>query len=390
MSAIGGAILVSVLAFGQGPAEELWKVTARPTSVEGPYGVMFRPRYDRLEEGVVHGPQDLARFELALKQGRIDALQRQALLQRRDAVVHWIHVFHRQASQAGLSVEDRHALLEQITLLRFEDSVLELQLSMLGGLGVAAQTMPMHRYAYYEPLQISADQVALDAIVVGDQLVVSGHVTGDATAFGGDVIIEDGGRVDGQVVAFGGTVVLHPAAAVTRAPVDLDSLFLEPPQIPEVTATPSWFRDLRRRTVSFLTFGGAGILALGLFPDHISRIAESVDDRPVKAMALGIVGAGSLLLASGVFAITLIGLPISFVLLAGLGIGWLMGFVALCQAVGDKLPFRQQHHGRWLVFLLGILLLSSAGAMSTFSQLVVTIAGLLGLGATLGTWFGRR
>jgi hypothetical protein len=47
-----------------------------------------------------------------------------------------------------------------------------------------------------------------DATCFGCSIRVHGHVSSDATAFGGSVIVEEDGRVDGDVTTFGGGIRL--------------------------------------------------------------------------------------------------------------------------------------------------------------------------------------
>src|SRR5580658_6003137 len=53
-----------------------------------------------------------------------------------------------------------------------------------------------------------------DATCFGCSIRVRGHVSSDATAFGGSVIVEDDGRIDGDVTTFGGGIQRDPAAMV--------------------------------------------------------------------------------------------------------------------------------------------------------------------------------
>jgi len=95
-------------------------------------------------------------------------------------------------------------------------------------------------------------------------------------------------------------------------------------------------------------------------------------------------------LASLLFAITILGIPVSLVLVALLGLAWLLGFVGLCQAVGDRLPFQSKQHGRWLAFLVGVVLVSFVGALPFVGWLVVILMSLLGIGSALATKFGAN
>jgi hypothetical protein len=53
-----------------------------------------------------------------------------------------------------------------------------------------------------------------DATCFGCTIRIRGHVSSDATAFGGSVIIEDRGRVDGDVTAFAGGIRLANQGSV--------------------------------------------------------------------------------------------------------------------------------------------------------------------------------
>jgi hypothetical protein len=75
-------------------------------------------------------------------------------------------------------------------------------------------------------------------------------------------------------------------------------------------------------------------------------------------------------------------------IVAVLGLAWLMGFVGLCQAVGDRLPFEQKPHGRWLAFLVGALLLTCVGNLPVVGWLVVIAASTMGIGAALSSRLG--
>jgi hypothetical protein len=68
---------------------------------------------------------------------------------------------------------------------------------------------------------------------------------------------------------------------------------------------------------------------------------------------------------------------------------WLLGFVGLCQAVGDRLPVQERPHGRWIALLVGVLLMTFLGSLPWVGWVVVGGASLLGIGAALSTRFGK-
>jgi len=140
--------------------------------------------------------------------------------------------------------------------------------------------------------------------------------------------------------------------------------------------------------VFLLSFLGAGVLVVGLLPDRVGRIATDLEKRPIRAALVGIFASLALLFAAVLFAITILGLPVTFLIVSVLGLAWLVGFVGICQAIGDRLPFLSKPHGRWVAFLVGALLVSLVGALPFIGGLLVFVASLVGVGAALGTRFG--
>jgi hypothetical protein len=53
-----------------------------------------------------------------------------------------------------------------------------------------------------------------DATCIGCTIRIRGHVSSDATAFGGSVIVEDQGQVDGDATAFAGSIRLGNQGSV--------------------------------------------------------------------------------------------------------------------------------------------------------------------------------
>jgi hypothetical protein len=61
---------------------------------------------------------------------------------------------------------------------------------------------------------VGAGEEVGDATCFGCSIRVRGHITSDATAFGGSVIVEDQGQVDGDVTAFAGGIRLGNEGSV--------------------------------------------------------------------------------------------------------------------------------------------------------------------------------
>lgn len=86
---------------------------------------------------------------------------------------------------------------------------------LLGLLSAVAAAEPSHaRTQVGSNINIAAGEEVTDATCSFCSIHVRGHVAGDITAFGGDVVVEDQGQIDGDITAFGGSIRLEPSAKV--------------------------------------------------------------------------------------------------------------------------------------------------------------------------------
>jgi hypothetical protein len=63
-------------------------------------------------------------------------------------------------------------------------------------------------------INIAPDEEVGEATCFGCSIRVRGHVSGDVTAFGGSIVIEDQGQVMGDATTFGGDIRIDKAAKV--------------------------------------------------------------------------------------------------------------------------------------------------------------------------------
>src|ERR1019366_6500623 len=63
-------------------------------------------------------------------------------------------------------------------------------------------------------ISIGPDEEVGEATCFGCSIRVRGHVSGDVTAFGGSIVVEDQGQVGGDATVFGGDVRIAKAATV--------------------------------------------------------------------------------------------------------------------------------------------------------------------------------
>jgi len=63
---------------------------------------------------------------------------------------------------------------------------------------------------------IGPDEEVSEATCFGCSIRVRGHVSGDVTAFGGSIVVEDQGQVNGDATTFGGDIRIEKTAKIAR------------------------------------------------------------------------------------------------------------------------------------------------------------------------------
>ena len=308
------------------------------------------------------------------------------------------------------TIRDLEATVDELRQAELEAEEVRRELLQLREELVELQHHPRQRHHELDAERVAFGQVVLvdegetvdEVVAFGDDVHVKGVVRGDATSFGGSVIVFPTGAIHGDAVAFGGEIRVEDGGTLEGGRV---SLGVPGVAVSEVTSPAAGsvgatiandaqglLSSIYRRLVLLLSFAGAGVLVVGLFPTRVTRIADTLEERPFRSMFVGVMATGFLMLFSLIFGIVTfgLGLPVSFVVVAALGLAWLMGFVGLCQAVGDRLPFEQKPHGRWLAFLVGTILLTCVGSLPLVGWLVVLAASAIGVGAALSSRFGGR
>jgi len=241
------------------------------------------------------------------------------------------------------------------------------------------------------PVSVALGEVVEEAVAFGSPVRVDGTVQGDAVSFGEDVIIASTGIVTGDAVSFGGRVEVEPGGQVHGDRVALSSD--EAPTSATGLAMlaekgGAWMNDMVRRTVLLLCLAGIGVLLLGLFPDKVLNTARGLEHHPIRYGLAGLLLSGTGVAVAGLLAITIVGLPISVFVLLLLGLAWLLGFVALGQALGDLLPVPESLRGKVGAFLIGVCLLGALSFVPYLGKLLIFFSFFPCVGAAVGTRFG--
>lgn len=223
-------------------------------------------------------------------------------------------------------------------------------------------------------------------IVSGD-LKLAGHVDGDVVLVSGDALVS--GSIDGSLVTIGGQARVLPkalikgnvhygderpivaGAAIVRGDVSKEDGFDSVDFLPFVSVFLFWL------AVS-ISMAILGVLLLLIAPRAADALQERSRERVGPLIAIGVAMAIALPVAGAIAAVTLVGLPLGFLILLAL---LPLGAVAYCVAawsLGRRIvgPTR----GRILAFLAGLAILRALALVPILGFLVGIAAAIFGLG----------
>lgn len=246
----------------------------------------------------------------------------------------------------------------------------------------------------------SAGTVQIDGTVGGDVSVAAGTLNVAETArIGGDLDAGAGylgldGTVEGSVRAGAETIALGPTAVVggdvrydaqtfTRAPeATVGGQVVRDTSIgqgagPEFGSVPAWLGALYGLLVNLLL----GALLLALFPTFSDRVAETVAENPARSGGVGLLVLVLVPVILVIFAITIVGIPLSLLGAFGFGIAVWVAVVYGQYAVAAWTLGYADTDNRWLALVAGLVAFAVLGAVPVLGGLLELVAFLLGLGA---------
>ncbi|MBI4670233.1 MAG: polymer-forming cytoskeletal protein [Chloroflexi bacterium] len=225
----------------------------------------------------------------------------------------------------------------------------------------------------------------------GGNISIAGTVQGSIATFGGDVILTETAVVEGDIATIGGNYQIAPGAVVRRSTSPL-----APPSPPRpfnpFTRTFNFGFDLLGGIVTALAFAALGALVVIIAPDATRRVGDAVQAKPVNTIGVGCLTALVLPILGILLIITLIGIPVAFLLGIAAWAAWIFGGIAIGLLAGEKIlgAFKVNNILPVVAVILGIIILMLIGQVPILGWFVSCIVGLIGLGAVVLTRFGTR
>ncbi len=240
----------------------------------------------------------------------------------------------------------------------------------------------------------------IDGTVTGDVVLFNGSLeAGETAVIGGDCALLNGDLADYTSSLSCTDVADFP---ILSGPSEIDS------SAPTTTSPTVIFAKLAWTAVQSVVMA---VLALGiatLFPDHLREIENKAREKTVESGMVGLLTAVAttliilfLMPVSAILTLVCIGLlgfPIMFIMGMLLILGIVVGWFGIGSWVGTKMAglLSLKNHSLPVTAALGIATLTFAlGALDAIPFLfgewiIITLLGLIGLGAVVSTRFGTR
>jgi cytoskeletal protein CcmA (bactofilin family) len=234
---------------------------------------------------------------------------------------------------------------------------------------------------------VARGQTVDGVFVVSGDVRVAGHVEGDVALVSGDALIN--GRIDGDLVTIGGRARLLP-----RAHVDGDVRYGD--ERPIVAGNAIVRGDVTKKngldSLDLFPFLGASIFLIGTFVSTAvfgllllliaPRAADAIEARSRERIgpliAIGIAIAIALPIAAVIAAVTVVGLPLAFVILLALLPLAAVAYCASAWVLGRRMV--KAPHSRYLAFLAGAAVLEAVGFVPVVGWIVGLAAVVIGFG----------
>ena len=234
---------------------------------------------------------------------------------------------------------------------------------------------------------VPRDQTVDGVFIVSGDLTLLGHVDGDVVLVSGDALVS--GRIDGSLVTIGGKAHLLPrafikgnvhygderpivaGAAIVRGDVSKENGFDSVDFLPFVSVFLFWL-------AVGISMAILGVLLLLIAPRAAEAIAARSRERIGPVIGVGFAVAIALPIAAAIAAITLVGLPLAFIVLLALLPLAALAYVASAYALGRRLV--REPKGRIWAFLAGLAVLRVLALVPILGFIVGLAAAIFGLG----------
>jgi cytoskeletal protein CcmA (bactofilin family) len=248
-----------------------------------------------------------------------------------------------------------------------------------------------------EDVEVLGGHVDVWGVVEGDLEVMGGEarlhdgavVMGDVTTLGGSLHMDDKARVDGDVEVLGGAVHRAPGSHIGgsvsgNGTEDLVSSAANVDVAPKGWTLRGMLNDVANAITRSALLFVFGVIFWALGRQRMEALEVELAKRPMRSLAMGVVGLLTAVLLSIVLTVTVVGIPFA---VAGLIVTVVVAYVGACvvlSTVGQAL-LRHRTENRYVHLALGCFLFLLFTAIPYVGGFVWLGVMLTGLGAVVAT-----
>jgi hypothetical protein len=246
-----------------------------------------------------------------------------------------------------------------------------------------------------EAARLEAGRDVEVAIVIGDDLVVAGHVKGVAAAIGGDLHVLAGAQIDGPALAIGGALHIDDAAKVAGphvlvAPGDFSQVAEDLGNVDFQREAPSFGAGSAMRLAQVFSLFVVGLILVLLAPRHVQGVRQTLMQQSGVAVLVGTLVMIGLVPLCVLLAVSLVGIPLIPVAIIAVVAACTLGLVALAATLGYWTRFIKDPDNLLGAMSIGLTIIAFAVALPFLGAVVMFFASAWGAGAALLSRFGAR
>ncbi len=250
---------------------------------------------------------------------------------------------------------------------------------------------------------IGKGEVVGDVTVLGGRVDIYGHVKRDLTVMGGTAIVHEGAHIDHDVSVMGGRIELEKGSQVDGDVGVLGGrLRRREGSIVGGNVLRSGGEDGRaesesesegkhgfvRRLGDALTNAALlfvlGVLFLALAPARMESLRVEIARRPMRQLAMGVVGGLGFLVAFALLCVTIIGIPIALVALV-LGLLATYGAMVAALTTGGAALVRHRSENTYVHLAVGCLVFLVVSPLPWIGSWFTAALVLMGVGTLVST-----
>lgn len=244
-------------------------------------------------------------------------------------------------------------------------------------------------------------------IVIGKLISVGGKVDKDIVSIGNNIVLKEGSIVGGDVISIGGRVFRWAGAEVKgkvkeinrfgfnrKSNQDFENLHFDSPRFfywRNFCPLQIYFEGNFKlfKLITLLIVVG---LAVALFSKQIRNIATFVSKEPGESLLFGILGMILIIPLTIILDMSIIGIPLTFLLIILVIVAGLLGVVSIDFLIGQRFLTTFNFKNPtilWCVFI-GLIILELIRTIPHLGEIIMLTVYLFGFGAVIKTRFGSK